>query len=143
MKYFIGSLILIASSGVLADVHQCTVGGKTVFQDKPCVNTGKTVGQILKEKEALERKQYEEQQRIKAANQASVSKPESVEMDFYKCKQRVLAAQLGVAPHYKTSVIVNAPKNYVARICTNDGSVLMTCSGQDNKLITVKSSSCS
>ncbi|WP_180047435.1 MULTISPECIES: hypothetical protein [unclassified Acinetobacter] len=143
MKYLILALLVVSPMGFTKDIYTCTVNGKTIYQGKPCPNTGKTVGQILKEKEALEQKQYEEQQRIKTANQASVSKSESVTMDFTKCKQRVLAAQLNVAPHYKTSVIVNAPKNYVARICTNDGSVLMTCSGQDNKLITVKSSYCS
>ena len=36
-----------------------------------------------------------------------------------------MSAQLAVAgTQYKTNVIVDSPNTYVARICTNDGSVL-------------------
>ncbi|RYL25115.1 hypothetical protein [Acinetobacter piscicola] len=142
MRYLALALLIIPIGGFATDVHKCIANGKTTYQSKPCPNTGKTIGQEMREREALERKKHEEQQRLNAASQPSVSKSEFRTMDFSSCKRTVLATQISVSPQYKTSVIVNAPNNYIARICTNDGSVLMTCSGQDKKMILTKSSYC-
>lgn len=125
-----------------AAVYTCTANGRTVYQGKPCKGTGKTVGQLMMENDAKYREQYKAEQERKKEAQFTASKSESQTMGFNECKNRVLGMQLAAAGLYKTTVIVNAAQNYVARVCTNDGSVLMTCSGLDKKLILVKSDYC-
>lgn len=142
MKYFISIILLLfIQNSFAAEVYTCTVSGKTVYQGKPCKGTGKTVGQLMMENDAKYRMEYKAEQERRKQLQSRVGKPESQTMSFNECKKRVLGAQLA-AGSYKTTVIVNAAQNYMARICTNDGSVLMTCSGLDKKLILVKSDYC-
>lgn len=54
-------------------------------------------------------------------------------------KQSLLAV---AGTGYKTSVIVDSSDLSVVRICTNDGSVLITCSRLDGKMVTTKSPHC-
>lgn len=76
---------------------------------------------------------------VKSNSLESNSTPSS----FNDCKNKAMSAQLAVAgTQYKTNVIVDSPNTYVARICTNDGSVLITCSGYDEKMILTKSPHC-
>lgn len=56
MKYLIGLFILILSQSLFAGVHTCVVNGKTVYQGKPCVGSGKTVGE--RERERKQASQY-------------------------------------------------------------------------------------
>lgn len=143
IKYLLSiSILLLTQNTLSAEVYTCTVNGKTVYQGKPCKGTGKTVGQLMMENDAKYREQYKAEQERKKEAQFAASKPESQTMGFNECKNRVLGVQLAAAGLYKTTVIVNAAQNYVARVCTNDGSVLMTCSGLDKKLILVKSDYC-
>ncbi len=69
-------------------------------------------------------------------------KSTSTNMNFSECKKMALSSQLAVAGNYKTSVIINTSSEYVARICTNDGSVFLTCSARNRKLITMTSPYC-
>lgn len=54
MKYLIGLFILILSQSLFAGVHTCVVNGKTVYQGKPCVGSGKTVGERERERKQVE-----------------------------------------------------------------------------------------
>ncbi|TXJ08558.1 MAG: DUF4124 domain-containing protein [Acinetobacter sp.] len=52
MKIILFSLLLLGTSAY-AEVYQCQVNGKTIFQSKPCSgNLGTTVGERIKENEA-------------------------------------------------------------------------------------------
>lgn len=56
MKYILGLFILALSQSLFAGVHTCVVNGKTVYQGKPCVGSGKTVGE--RERERKQASQY-------------------------------------------------------------------------------------
>ncbi|MDO3665342.1 hypothetical protein [Acinetobacter higginsii] len=67
----------------------------------------------------------------------------SSSMGFDECKQKALSVQLAVAgTEYKSAVLVDSDIAYTARVCTNDGSILITCSAIDRKMITTKSKDC-
>ena len=61
-------------------------------------------------------------------------------------KSKLAREELPVEPSFligppgtgKSTVIVDSDSTYMARICTNDGSVLITCSGYDGKMILTK-----
>ena len=144
MKYLIGIIsVLIMQSSIAGEIYTCKVNGGTVYQGKPCAGSLETIGSRVKKQEAVEKAQYQAEQKQKAQLASQKITPDFIVMGFSECKKRVLSAQLAVAANYKTSVIINTPQEYIARICTNDGSVLMTCSGRDGKLITTQSSYCS
>ncbi|MDM1019705.1 hypothetical protein QSV37_05180 [Acinetobacter sp. VNK23] len=67
----------------------------------------------------------------------------NVVIEFNECKGRVKAVQSAVVgTQYKSAVLVDTDIAYMARICTNDGSVLITCSASDRKMVTTKSNDC-
>lgn len=50
MKYFISILLMFLAQELFAgEVYTCTVGGKTVYQGKPCKGTGKTAADRVRE----------------------------------------------------------------------------------------------
>lgn len=70
-------------------------------------------------------------------------KSESIPMNFSACvalQQQSVSAVFGAG--YKTSVIVDTNELRMVRICTNDGSVLITCSEPDGNMITTTSPHC-
>lgn len=75
---------------------------------------------------------------------SQVSSDSSSEIvSFDECKQKAQSVQLAVAgTQYKSAVLVDSDIAYMARICTNDGSVLVTCSAPDQKMITTRSYDC-
>ena len=75
---------------------------------------------------------------VKVVTQQSA---DSVAMDFSECTSKLQGSMLAVAGHYKTDLIVNTSDMVMGRICTNDGSVLVTCSRPDSSMITKKSDS--
>jgi hypothetical protein len=50
MKTVITILALLLTDAATAQVHRCTVDGRNVFSDKPCMDTGETVGDVIKER---------------------------------------------------------------------------------------------
>ncbi|MBF7696619.1 hypothetical protein [Acinetobacter rathckeae] len=83
-------------------------------------------------------------------NSISVSKPEmpstespisvqdratiSNATNFEKCKAIVINSVDAVSDHYKTAKILDNNLMYMVRMCTNDGSVLATCSAPDGNV---------
>lgn len=64
-------------------------------------------------------------------------------VSFDECKSKARSVLLSVAgTQYKSAVLVDSDIAYMARICTNDGSVLVTCSAPDQKMITTRSYDC-
>lgn len=64
-------------------------------------------------------------------------------VSFDECKSKARSVLLSVAgTQYKSAVLVDSDIAYMARICTNDGSILVTCSAPDQKMITTRSYDC-
>jgi hypothetical protein len=64
-------------------------------------------------------------------------------VSFDECKSKARSVLLSVAgTQYKSAVLVDSDLAYMARICTNDGSILITCSAPDQKMITTRSYDC-
>lgn len=67
----------------------------------------------------------------------------SIPSSFDECRSKIQSALSSVSgTSYKTSIIIDTNTAYMARICTNDGSVLLTCSASDGKMVTTQSSDC-
>lgn len=66
------------------------------------------------------------------------SQGQDISFDDCKAKQSSMVLDLG-GSQYKTEIIANTDIVSTIRVCTNDGSVLITCSALDGKLITTKS----
>lgn len=49
---------LVVASGFAhsGEIHKCTVNGSVVYQGKPCKGSGKTVGQVMREENAKQKK---------------------------------------------------------------------------------------
>lgn len=54
-KLFFIFTTLISFGASAGEIYTCTINGKTVYQGKPCKNTGKTVGDRAKESRDLEK----------------------------------------------------------------------------------------
>lgn len=64
-------------------------------------------------------------------------------MSFEACSElqnRTIASVIGT--EYKHSIVVDTKELRMVRVCTNDGSVLITCNALDQKVITAQSPDC-
>lgn len=101
------------------------------------------------EKERIKREQEEarklaDKERREQASYRSSSASETVARDFNACKRSAISAKLQLAgTQYKSKVIMDSTDGYIVRICTNDGSVLITCDASNGKMVESKSSICS
>lgn len=79
---------------------------------------------------------------VAAAWPAVASEPSSrsIDMDFQSClaTRSQVIAQLNVNPR-DIIEIVNTGMLTVTRVCTSDGSVLITCSKEDRKMVVTQS----
>ncbi len=82
-------------------------------------------------REEIERKRIE----------ASEPKPKSTSqpIEFSQCRRVVANSLLSVAGRAKTYVVVDTAVMTVHKICTNDGSVLLTCDAADGRMVTTAS----
>lgn len=71
----------------------------------------------------------------------SVVKSDSSEVDFSTCmlKQAEFSEILLSSGNYKVIPIVDTSILSIVRLCTNDGSVIHTCSAPDNKMVVAMS----
>lgn len=145
-KLFFAGLVVASGFAHSGEIHKCTVNGSVVYQGKPCKGSGKTVGQVMREeskKNDLTYKPWKPSQEQTNTPTSSKLKSQSTVMRFDECKKKVLGVQLSVAgTKYKSAVIANTKDMYIAKVCTSDGSVILTCSRLDNNLVTTKSSQC-
>ena len=76
-----------------------------------------------------------------AAEEAARPKPTTTwqAMDFEACRALVARSLLAVAGTTRTFAIVNAPEVTMHKICTSDGSVILTCTAEDRRLGTTAS----
>ncbi|WP_128000385.1 hypothetical protein [Piscinibacter defluvii] len=76
-----------------------------------------------------------------AAEEAARPKPTTTwqAIDFEACRTLVARSLLAVAGTTRTFAIVNSPEVTMHKICTADGSVILTCSAEDRRLGTTVS----
>ncbi len=160
------NLLMLFSTIAIADIYQCQdVNGKRTFTDEPC-KTGlvfKDGTWISAEKEENRKQElkraYEEKQVLaseKMKNERAKNKLEpgaskqtnannnvqskTVPMKFSIClaTKESTIANLGVSPR-NIIPIVNTGILTVTRVCTIDGSVLITCSKLDEHMVITRS----
>lgn len=104
-----------------------------------------------RENERIKREQEDEkkladkearEQWVSAKTTSPSNSESSTTINFKECRTKVLMTRLEVTGHYKTATILDTDDVFISRICTNDGSVLITCSAPDQKMITSKSNDC-
>lgn len=143
-------------------VHRCLVDGRTVFQEQPCAKPRSpdpvvppASAQKRPDAEALRAEQARRREELQrgfrdarevprpspdSSRSAASPSPKSTSeiMAFEDCIRTIqrTAAQLGVAPQN----IVETPDVRMVRFNTSDGSVLVTCSRADHKMVTTASS---
>ena len=85
--------------------------------------------------------EYEKRKSSVTSNESSqvVVKEYSKEMDFDSCLALQKGMENAISPNYKTLHLVSTSELSVVRFCTNDGSVLSTCSRPDKKSVTLQS----
>lgn len=136
MKIFsailLGLPIFILPTLSFAQIYECKINGKTVFQGKPCVM--KTVEQ---EKPQL-------RHNIQSVTDLSKIHLETHSMAFSSCKSEVLKLQsLATQQAFKTLVLSNTATLYNVKVCMPpNSSILMTCDGMKRKLFLRRRAPC-
>lgn len=91
----------------------------------------------------MDQERYREAQREarERTTEAARQKPTTTSqpMDFEPCRLFVARSLLAFAGTTRTYAIVNSSALTVHKICTNDGSVILTCSAADGRLSTTAS----
>lgn len=104
---------------------------------------------LEQEKESISREQKEakklaEKERHEQASYGSPSTSDNIVSEFNACRGSAILAKSQLAgTQYKSKVIMDSTDGYIVRICTNDGSVLITCDASNGKMVESKSSICS
>lgn len=153
--------VMNASAQAQPQVQRCTIDGRTVFQATPCPKprspdpaAAAASAQTRPDADALRAEQARRREDLQKGFRStrevprSTSEPSridsrseprstSVEMSFEDCIRTIqsTASQLGAAPRN----IVETTDMRMVRFITNDGSVLVTCSRADRKMVTTKS----
>ena len=73
------------------------------------------------------------------SNNSDGLETQSMPMDFDKCLLTQKTMEETISPNYRTVHLVSTATLSVVRFCTNDGSVLSTCSAEDKKSVVIKS----
>ena len=103
-------------------------------------------------KRASELNEHRENERIKReqantekeSHAVSVIISPEVTKRFNECKSKALSAKMAVeGTKYKSKVFLDSSDGYIVRICTNDGSVLISCNAFSGATDTKTSSICS
>ena len=99
---------------------------------------------IVIKREQEEARKLADKERREQASYGSPSASNKVVSEFNACRSSAISAKSQLAgTQYKTKVIMDSADGYIVRICTNDGSVLITCDASNGEMITSKSSICS
>lgn len=136
--FIILAVILSPSSN---DNPPATTQNKTTAET--VAETPKPVQEIASAPKPQAKKHEVAKQENKTKKESSVAKLETTtkEMDFTSCVllQNQTAEAISSSGNYKVVNIVDTDILKVKRMCTNDGSVLVSCSAPDNKMILTKS----
>lgn len=159
--------VVAAQGSVAKDLYKCAApSGGVTFSDRPCPLPpgtrapdpvpGASAPRGGGELSAAERKaivdkmnaeiskgivKREEELARQAAAETARSKPTSSSqpMRFEACRALVARSLLSVAGATKTFTIVNTSALTIHKICTIDGSVILTCSADEERLVTTAS----
>lgn len=168
-KPFLLMTALLVLCGPALAINKCTgVDGKITFQDSPCTSGSVAVRDDVSDaqKESKNRQDAAVQSRksvtanLEAQLETELKKQpvkpyqtgqESVPvasstssaMSFEQCNATVQRAVQSMAVNWKdVRRIVNSPDMVMTKICTSDGSVTITCSRLDARMVTTKGARC-
>jgi hypothetical protein len=157
----VAALVLGMQAQAQPQVHRCVVDGRTVFQEAPCPKSrspdpvaASASARSRPDPEALRAEQTRRREELQkgyrevlevpkptpdSSPRAVSSYPQSTSkvMAFDDCIRTIqtTSGQLGVAPRN----IVETTDVRMVRFTTSDGSVLVTCSRADRKMVTTVS----
>lgn len=161
IMWTVAALLICTQSEAQTQVHRCVIEGRTVFQETPCSKPrpqdpvaapanvrNRPDAEALRAEQARRRQELQKGFRdvrevprpAPDSSRISVSPPPqstSASMGFDDCIRLIqrTAGQLGVAPLN----ISETPDLRIVRFGTSDGSVLVTCSRPDRKMVTTVS----
>ena len=131
MKILITFALLSFPILTLAQAYQCEVDGRTVFQRNPCV------GQIKSTKK------YQDRSQAQIITDLTSLSSGSHTMAFNRCKSEVVKLQLKATQQsFRTQVLNNSSTNYNVRVCTDGGSIAISCDSLQRKLSVNRARSC-
>lgn len=146
------------SAQAQAQVHRCVVEGRTVFQETPCSTVRRSPDPVapanaqkrpdaeaLRAEQARRREELQKGFRDVQVVPRSTQEPPlsssvqstSTSMAFEDCIRTIqrISGQIGVVPRN----IVETSDVRMVRLNTRDGSVIVTCSRADRKMVTTVS----
>jgi hypothetical protein len=158
------SLLLAAAAGAAAQgtIHRCaTPDGGVTLSDKPCpltqprtptpaVGARPASGALSEQQRRQVAADLERQLAAAMANRQAPAQPPAREpatlpppvvtpMSYPECTANVRSMVLTLAGQRRTRVIVAGPAFSITRICTDDASLLVTCSAPDGRMVITRS----
>lgn len=140
-KFLWAQTLLIAAlscqTGWATDVYECKSAGKTIYQSRPCLNSGQTVGSAMAAQNGG--KPVTASSIVQASSRSS-----SKTMSFSECKRGSLGLQfLGSSNgKVKSTVVTDSTEAYVVKFCAEDGGGMLTCSAKDNRATFTRFKNC-
>lgn len=136
-KLLLGFVLTVLLSG-------CSSPDDSVVEVAPNTNIESSESEVIAEPQATTvepEPEPEIQPEPDYTDNGSVVKSDSSEMDFSACmlKQAEFSEILLSSGNYKVIPIVDTSILSIVRLCTNDGSVIHTCSAPDNKMVVAMS----
>ncbi|WP_096911527.1 DUF4124 domain-containing protein [Acinetobacter colistiniresistens] len=156
-------ILLCFSSAVFAqELYKCVTNQGTTYQSKPCTTktaqrtacTGsaadgfsgdcRSMQQQRQQAMSYEKNAYtQDLANNKTRTETRQSQFQRVIVEFAECKQRIMALQrFARYSDHRSQLVENNSQFYAARVCTDDGSVYVSCNATTNTLLTQKSPIC-
>lgn len=156
-------IVLFVPNVYAQELYKCVTSQGTSYQSRPCAAksnqkttcTGSVADGFNGDCRAVEQQRqqamtYEKNAYTQdlASNKVRTSTAQSefqrARVDFVECKQRIVSMQRYARYASRpTQLIENNNQFYAARICTDDGSVYLSCNATTNTLLTQTSPTCS
>jgi hypothetical protein len=156
-------ILLCCSSSVFAEeLYKCVTNQGTTYQSRPCATktaqrtacTGSAADGFSGDCRSMEQQRQQGMSYEKNAytqdlanNKTRIETRQSefqrTIVKFAECKQRIIALQrFARYSDHRSQLVENNNRFYAARVCTDDGSVYVSCNALTNTLLTQTSPTC-
>ncbi|ENX41176.1 DUF4124 domain-containing protein [Acinetobacter sp. NIPH 2100] len=144
------------------ELYKCVTNQGTAYQSRPCSSkaiqrttcTGSAMDGFNSDCRSIEQQRQQAMNYEKnaytqdlATNKTKAESRHSefqrVTVEFSECKQRIMTLQrLARYADHRAQLVENNSQFYAARVCTEDGSVYLSCNATTNTLLTQTSPTC-